>query len=301
VNRRTILLFLAVGVVWGIPYYFIAIAGQSFSTVSVVWMRVLIGALFLLPVSLKRGVLKDTIKHWPWVLFFAVVEMVGPWYFITEAERHVPTSLVGLMMTTIPFISAAITGLFLGDKAAGHPLTVVGLVVGFTGVVSLIGIDALSGHIELGPTLLLVLTALCYAIAPIVANRTMPTTSTLGVTAVSLAMVAVIYTPFALVSLPADLAAGPTPESWISIAILGVVCSALAFVLYFALIREVGPRRSTLITYLNLLVAAILGVLFLAEPITPGILVGLPLIVVGSYLAGRDRAPYVRKKDRVKS
>ena len=293
-NRRTILLFLAVGVVWGIPYYFIAIAGQSFSTVSVVWMRVVIGALFLLPVALKRGVLKDTIKHWPWVLFFAVVEMVGPWYFITEAERHVPTSLVGLMMTTIPFISAAITGIFLGDKAAGHPLTV----VGFTGVVSLIGIDALSGHIELGPTMLLVLTALCYAIAPIVANRTMPTTSTLGVTAVSLAMVAVIYTPFAIVALPADLAAGPTPQSWISIVILGVVCSALAFVLYFALIREVGPRRSTLITYLNLLVAAILGVLFLAEPITPGILVGLPLIVVGSYLAGRDRAPYVRKRDR---
>lgn len=297
-NRRTILLFLAVGVVWGIPYYFIAIAGQSFSTVSVVWMRVVIGALFLLPVALKRGVLKDTIKHWPWVLFFAVVEMVGPWYFITEAERHVPTSLVGLMMTTIPFISAAITGIFLGDKAAGHPLTVVGLVVGFTGVVSLIGIDALSGHIELGPTMLLVLTALCYAIAPIVANRTMPTTSTLGVTAVSLAMVAVIYTPFAIVALPADLAAGPTPQSWISIVILGVVCSALAFVLYFALIREVGPRRSTLITYLNLLVAAILGVLFLAEPITPGILVGLPLIVVGSYLAGRDREPYVRKRDR---
>ena len=101
--------------------------------------------------------------------------------------------------------------------------------------------------------------------------------------------------------LPADIAAGPTPESWVSIVILGVVCSALAFVLYFALIREVGPRRSTLITYLNLLVAALLGVLFLAEPITPGILVGLPLIVVGSYLAGRDRAPYVRKKDRVKS
>lgn len=298
-NRRTIVLFSAVGIVWGIPYYFIAIAGHSFSTVSVVWMRVLIGALFLLPVALKRGVVKDTLKNWPWVLFFAVVEMVGPWYFITEAERHVPTSLVGLMMTTIPFMSAAITGIFLGDKAAGHPITLLGLVVGFTGVVSLIGIDALSGNIAIGPTLLLVLTALCYAIAPIVANRTMPNVSTLGVTAVSLAMVAVIYTPFAVTSLPADIAAGPTMDSWIAIVVLGVVCSALAFVLYFALIREVGPRRSTLITYLNLVVAAVLGVLFLSEPITPGVLVGLPLIVVGSYLAGRDREPYVRKKNRI--
>lgn len=283
---------------WGIPYYFIAIAGQSFSTPTLVWMRVVIGAIFLLPVALKRGVLREALTHWPWVLFFAVVEMVGPWYFITEAERHVPTSLVGLMMTTIPFISAAITGLFLGDKAAGHPVTIAGLVIGFSGVVSLIGIDALSGHIELGPTLLLVITALCYAVAPIVASRKMPNVSTLGITAVSLAMVAVIYTPFALVTLPTDIAAGPSTESWIAIVVLGVVCSALAFVLYFALIREVGPRRSTLITYLNLLVAAVLGVLFLAEPITPGILVGLPLIVVGSYLAGRDREPYVRKRDR---
>lgn len=297
-NRRTVLLFAAVGVVWGIPYYFIAIAGHSFSTVSVVWMRVVIGALFLLPVALKRGVLKDTIKHWPWVLFFAVVEMVGPWYFITEAERHVPTSLVGLMMTTIPFISAAITGFFLGDKAAGHPLTVIGLVVGFTGVVSLIGIDALSGTIDIGPTMLLVVTALCYAIAPIVASRKMPNVSTLGITAVSLAMVAVVYTPFVVFTLPADLAAGPTVDSWVAIVTLGVVCSALAFVLYFALIREVGPRRSTLITYLNLVVAAVLGVLLLSEPITPGIIVGLPLIVIGSYLAGRDRVPYIRKRNR---
>ena len=298
-NRKSLLLFALVGIVWGIPYFFIAIAGQSFSTVTLVWMRVVIGALFLLPVALKRGVLREAIANWPWVLFFAVVEMVGPWYFITEAERSVPTSLVGLMMTTIPFISAAITGFFFGDKAAGHPATVAGLVIGFSGVVSLIGIDAFSGHLEIGPTLLLVFTALCYAVAPIVASKTMPKVSTLGITAVSLAMVAVIYTPFAVVTLPRDLAAGPSTESWISIVILGVVCSALAFVLYFSLIREVGPRRSTLITYLNLLVAAVLGVLFLAEPITPGILVGLPLIVIGSYLAGRDREPYVRKQNRV--
>jgi drug/metabolite transporter (DMT)-like permease len=299
VNRRIVLLFAAVGIVWGIPYFFIAIAGQSFSTVTLVWMRVLIGAIVLLPIAIKRGILRETLRNWPWVLFFAVVEMVGPWYFITEAERHVPTSLVGLMMTTIPFISAAIMGVFLGDKAAGHPVTIVGLIVGFTGVLSLIGIDALTGHIELGPTLLLVLTAVCYAVAPIVANRKMPNVPTLGITAVSLAMVTVIYTPFVFTTLPTDIAAGPTVESWISIVILGVACSAIAFLLYFQLIREVGPRRSTLITYLNLFVATVLGVLFLAEPITPGIVVGLPLIVIGSYLAGRDREPFVRKKNRV--
>lgn len=297
-SRRVIFLFTAVGILWGIPYFFIAIAGHSFSTASIVWLRVTIGALLLLPVAFTRGVLRETFARWPWVLFFAVVEMVGPWYFITEAERSVSTSLVGLMMTTIPFISATIMGVFFGDKAAGHPLTIVGLILGFSGVVSLIGIDALSGHIELGPTLLLVLTALCYAVAPIVANRTMPTTSTLGVTAVSMAMVSLIYLPFAIQTLPADIEAGISPESWVSIVVLGIACSALAFIVYFALMKEVGPRRASLLTYLNLLVAAILGVVFLGEPITTGIVVGLPLIVIGSYLAGRYREPYIRKRDR---
>lgn len=297
-NKRTLSLFALVGTVWGIPYFFIAIAAQSFSTPTIVWLRVVIGAAILLPLALKRGVLRETIRNWPWVLFFAVVEMVGPWFFITEAERSISTSLVGLMMTTIPFISATIMGVFFGDKAAGHPLTITGLVLGFTGVVSLIGIDALSGHIELGPVLLLVVTAVCYAVAPIVANKTMPTTSTLGVTAVSMAMVALIYTPFVWTTLPQDLAGGVTWQSWVSIVILGAVCSALAFVLYFALLREVGPRRASLITYINLLVAAVLGVLFLGEPITTGIVVGLPLIVLGSYLAGRERAPYVRRRHR---
>jgi drug/metabolite transporter (DMT)-like permease len=227
--------------------------------------------------------------------------MVGPWYFITEAERVVPSSLVGLMMTTIPFMSAFIMGVFLGDKAAGHPLTVIGLITGFTGVVFLLGIDAFAGHLAVGPTLLLIVTALCYAIAPIVLNKKLPAASALGVTAVSMAMVAVIYTPFVIFTLPADIARGPSAIAWTSIVVLGVFCSALAFVFYFALMREVGPRRSALITYINLVVSALLGVLLLSEPITPGVVIGLPLIVAGSYLAGKHREAYVRKKDRVSS
>jgi drug/metabolite transporter (DMT)-like permease len=266
-----------------------------------VWLRVVIGALFLLPLALKRGVLRDTIRNWPWVLFFAVVEMVGPWFFITEAERVVPSSLVGLMMTTIPFMSAFIMGVFLGDKAAGHPLTVIGLITGFTGVVFLLGIDAFAGHLAVGPTLLLIVTALCYAVAPIVLNKKLPAASALGVTAVSMAMVAVIYTPFVIFTLPADIARGPSAIAWTSIVVLGVFCSALAFVFYFALMREVGPRRSALITYINLVVSALLGVFLLSEPITPGVVIGLPLIVAGSYLAGKHREAYVRKKDRVSS
>jgi len=288
-SRRAILLFLAVGVAWGIPYYFIAVANESFSTPSIVWLRVTIGALLLLPIVIYRGDLRETLKNWRGVLLFATLEMVGPWYLITEAERTTASSLAGLMMTTIPFIAAFITGTFLGDRAARHPTTITGLVIGFLGVFSLVGIDALSGAIDIVPVSMLAVSAVCYAIAPIVAGRAMPNVSGLSLSAVALAMVSVIYAPFAFFSLPADISKGPEVSGWVSIVVLGAVSSAVAFVLFFELIKHVGPRRATLITYLNLLVASVLGIVFLSEPLTTGILIGLPLVVVGSYLAGRDR------------
>ena len=299
-SRRAVFLFLAVGVAWGIPYYFIAVANESFSTPSIVWLRVTIGALILLPIVIYRGDFRETLKNWRGVLLFASLEMVGPWYLITEAERTTASSLAGLMMTTIPFIAAFITGTFLGDRAARHPITITGLVIGFLGVFSLVGIDALSGAIDIVPVSMLAISAICYAIAPIVAGRTMPNVSGLSLSAVALAMVSVIYAPFAAFSLPADIMKGPEMGGWISIVVLGAVSSAIAFVLFFELIKHVGPRRATLITYLNLLVASVLGIVFLNEPLTTGILIGLPLVVVGSYLAGRDRPPKVARRNRAR-
>lgn len=299
-SRRAVFLFLAVGVAWGIPYYFIAVANESFSTPSIVWLRVTIGALILLPIVIYRGDFRETLKNWRGVLLFASLEMVGPWYLITEAERTTASSLAGLMMTTIPFIAAFITGTFIGDRAARHPITITGLVIGFLGVFSLVGIDALSGAIDIVPVSMLAISAICYAIAPIVAGRTMPNVSGLSLSAVALAMVSVIYAPFAAFSLPADIMKGPEMGGWISIVVLGAVSSAIAFVLFFELIKHVGPRRATLITYLNLLVASVLGIVFLNEPLTTGILIGLPLVVVGSYLAGRDRPPKVARRNRAR-
>lgn len=296
-SRRALLLFLAVGVAWGIPYYFIAVANHSFSTPSIVWLRVTIGAAILLPIVIFRGDFRETLRNWRGVLLFAALEMVGPWYLITEAERTIASSFAGLMMTTIPFIAAFITGAFLGDRGARHPATIAGLILGFAGVVALVGLDAISGVIEIGPVLMLAFSAVCYAVAPIVAGRTIPTVSGLSLSAVALTMASVIYAPFALFTLPADIARGPTVDGWIAVVVLGAVSSAIAFVLFFALIRHVGPRRATLITYLNLVVASILGIVLLDEPLTVGILIGLPLVVAGSYLAGRDRSVLRGKVD----
>ena len=295
--KKALALFLSVGVIWGTPYFFIEIAIEHFQTPSIVFLRVFLGALILLPIAIRRGMLRNTLRAWPAVLAFAVFEMVGPWYLITEAERSINSSLAGLLITTVPFIAAFLVGL-LGDRSAWHPLTILGLVLGFAGVVSLVGIDVFSGHIVLGPVLMMLVAAVGYAVAPIIANRMPSEVPTLGVIAVSLAMVSIIYAPFAAVTLTQDIQAIPSVGAWASVTVLGAVCSALAFVIFFALIREIGPARASLITYVNLAVAALLGVVFLDEAITPGILVGFPLVVVGSYLASRRRNAYVRKNKR---
>ncbi|MSZ07828.1 MAG: EamA family transporter [Actinobacteria bacterium] len=296
-SRRALLLFLSVGVIWGTPYFFIALALEHFQTVSIVFLRVLLGTLVLLPIAFRKGMLRRTLEAWPSVLAFAVLEMVGPWWLITEAEREITSSLAGLLITTVPFIAAFCVGL-LGDKSAWHPVTVLGLVVGFSGVVSLVGLDVFSGLVGLSPVLMVVAAAVGYAVAPIVANRMPSDVPTLGVIAVSLTIVTIIYAPFAAFTLPVDIAAIPSLEAWGSVLFLGFVCSALAFVLFFALIREIGPARASLLTYVNLAVALLLGVVFLAEPLTLGMLVGLPLVAIGSYLASQRREAYVRKSRR---
>ena len=296
--RKSLLLFVVVGVIWGTPYFFIEIALEYFDTTSLVFARVFLGALILMPIALAKGMLRATLKVWPAVLAFAALEMIGPWFLIPEAQKDISSSLASLLVTTVPFIAAFLVGL-LGDKSAWHPLTVLGLVVGLAGVVALVGIDAFSGVTPLAPILMMLGAALGYAIAPIVVNRMPQEVPTLGVIAVSLAVVSVVYAPFAAVSLPQDIAAGPSWQSWMSLFVLGAVCSALAFVLFFALIRQIGPARASLITYVNLAVAAILGVVFLAEPITAGIVVGFPLVVVGSYLASRQRQALVRRSQRI--
>ena len=298
-SPRGLLYFLITGVIWGTPYFFIALAVDSFSTPSIVWIRVTIGSLVLLPLALARGALRPALKAWPAVLAFAVLEMVFPWALITEAERSVSSSLAGLMITTVPFIAAFVIGL-IGDRSAWHPLTVLGLVLGFSGVVALVGIDAFSGRIELLPVLMLIGAATGYAIAPIIADRKLHDVPTLGVITLSMMIVSAVYAIPAGFALPAELAASPPVDSLIAVTYLGIVASALGFIFFFALIKEVGPGRATLITYVNVVVAILLGVVFLGEPLTTGFLVGFPLVVVGSYLASQRRGVYVRKKNRAK-
>ncbi len=286
-SRKGILLFLAAGIAWGIPYFFIRIAVEHFSTESIVFGRVIIGAAVLIPFAIATKALVPALRAWPWVLAFAVIEMVIPWWLIVEAERHVSSGLAGLMIATVPFYGLLIGYFVQGDKSLRHPKTIIGLIVGFVGVALLVGIDTLAGHLDVVSILMLIAAAIGYAVAPAIAAEKLGAVPTAGVMSLSMAIVAAVYAGPALTKLPAEIAAEPPVDAWMAIGVLGLICSALAFIIFFSLVREIGSARATTITYVNMAVALVLGIAFLHEPITPGILIGLPMVVAGSIWASK--------------
>lgn len=289
-SRKALFLFLVAGTAWGLPYLFIRLAVPYFSTPSVIFSRVLIGALVLIPIAVYRKSLIPALKAWRWVLAYAALEMIGPWFLITESERVINSGLAGLLVATVPFFGLIIGYFYLGDKSLAHKNTLAGLVIGFSGVLLLVGIDAFNGSVSLPHVGMVVLAALGYAIAPVVANQKMPNVSGVAINGLAMAMVAVFYSIPALTALPKELAANPPIDAWASLLGLGVICSALAFVAFFRLTREIDVARASLVTYMNMAVAVFLGIILLAEPITAGILIGFPLVVVGSILATRKHA-----------
>lgn len=293
-SRKGLILFLVTGVAWGLPYFFIRIAAEEFSAPMIVFARTLVGAAVLIPLAIKRGVFKETLKAWPFVLAFAAIEMMVPWWLLSTAEggspSHINSGLAGLLIATVPFFGVFISYFYIGDKSVIHPKTLLGLAVGFIGLVLLVGIDSFTGAVEPLWVGAVVLAALGYAIAPAIVSKKIPNVPSEGVISVSMALVAIVYAVPALTNPLASPNAVPTFDGWVSLAVLGVVCSAIAFALFFELIREIGSMRASMITYMNTVIAIVLGVTFLAEPLTPGMMIGIPLVIVGSYFATRKHA-----------
>ncbi len=281
-RSRTLWLFLALGVVWGIPYLLIRVAVDDIPPVLVAFGRTLIGALLLLPVAAMRGVLLPALRRWKPLLAFTLVEIALPWWLLGYAETRINSSTAGLLIATVPVIAAAMLA-FSGHEALDRRRAL-GLAMGLAGVAALVGLDIdMHNGLAVGAALA---TALGYAIGPIIIDRHLSDVSPLGVIAASLGLAALLYLPFLASAWPAAL---PSSQALGSVVALGVVCTALAFLLFFALIAQVGPARATVITYLNPVVALMLGVLILDEPLTAGMLLGFALVLLGSWFATSRR------------
>jgi drug/metabolite transporter (DMT)-like permease len=277
VSRKGWLLFISLCVIWGLPYLFIRVAVRELPPPALVFLRTAPAALLLLPFAFRGGRLRPLLARWRWVLVYTVVELCVPWLLLSHAEQRISSSLAGLLVATVPLIGAV---LYRAAGVAEHfdARRLTGLLIGFAGVAALVGID-LSGNDPLAVGEMGVV-ALCYAAGPLIISRRLDDLPALGVITASLVVTAVLYAPAGIATMPSSLAA----ETIGSVAVLAVVCTVAAFLVFFALIREVGPARSTVITYVNPLVAVLLGVALLSEPFTLGIAVGMPLILLGSVL-----------------
>ncbi len=290
-SRKGFLLFIAASLAWGVPYFFIRIAAEEFSPSMIIFARTILGAIVLIPLAIKRNSLRPALKAWKYVLAFAVIEMVIPWWMLTTAQSgnpvHISSGLAGLLIGTVPFFSLFLGYFYMGDKSVFHPKTIFGLVTGFVGLFLLVGIDAFQGHVDPFWVGVVIIGAIGYAIAPTIVAKHAGKVPSEGVISISMVMVAIVYAipAFSQPFQPGVVEA--TTDGWIALVVLGVVCSAIAFVVFFALIKEIGSTRATLITYPNTLIAILLGVLFLQEPLTPGMMVGIPLVILGSYFATR--------------
>jgi drug/metabolite transporter (DMT)-like permease len=281
-SRRGWALFTIMGVIWGVPYLMIKVADGGVSVPVLVFARVFAGSLLLLPLAVRRGQLRALRPHWPWIAAFAGVEVILPWLLLSSAERHLSSSLSGLLIAAVPVIGVGMARL-AGDAEPLTPQRWVGLAVGLGGVALLMG-PGLSGG-DTWSVLEVLGTALCYATGPVIAGRKLAAADDLGVTAACLVLATVVYAPAAALTWPHAV---PSVQVLAALAGLAVVCTALAFVLYFRLIAEVGAVRATVITYVNPAVAVALGAAVLGEPLTPVIVAAFALILGGSVLATRS-------------
>jgi drug/metabolite transporter (DMT)-like permease len=294
-DARAWVLFAIMAVVWGVPYLFIKVAVDSYSPAAVVAGRTLVGALILLPFALRQKALRPAWSKIGWVLAFGAIEMAGPFLLLGHAEQTLPSGLTGLLVATVPLF-AALIAFGGGDRSVLKPARAIGLVVGFAGVAVIVAgpglaIEGGGGLLAVGEILLV---AILYAIAPFIIALKLKDVPALGTITLALFAVGVFYLPIGMLTQHEV----PTIDATLALIALGVVCTAVAFIVFFALIARVGPVRAPLFTYVNPVVAILLGTIILGESLTLGLLLGFPLVILGCWLAAtggtirpRDREP----------
>jgi drug/metabolite transporter (DMT)-like permease len=273
------------GLIWGIPYLLIKVAVEEFSPATLVLARTAIAAAILVPVAAAKGNLRPLLPYWRPLLAYTLVEICIPWILLGYAEQTLSSSLTGLLVAAVPLVGALLVWMTGHERV--EPRRTAGLLVGFAGVALLVGFDV--GTANVGALLAVGGVVVGYALGPLLLARYLAHLPALGVVAASIGLTALGYLPFGLVQRPAQM---PSAEAWLSVLGLALICTALAFMLFFALVSEVGPARATVITYINPAVAIALGVLVLSESLTVSITAGFVLILAGSVLAtARDRRP----------
>jgi drug/metabolite transporter (DMT)-like permease len=289
-SARGWFLFSLMSVIWGIPYLMIKVAVDEVSAPVVVFARTALGAALLLPVALRaarRGQPSSRRRPRPMprqrlvlrahalpIAAFAALEIIGPWWLLSDAERRLDSSTTGLLIAAVPVLAVVLGR----DRLGARRWT--GLALGLGGV-AVLAAPQLGGGSAWAVTEVL-LVAVGYAAAPLIAARRLREVPTLLLTVTCLTVAAVLYAPAAALTWPDER---PSAEALGALAGLGAICTALGFIVFFELIREAGTSRAMVFTYVSPAVAVAAGVVFLGESLTPGTVAAFALILLGSFLA----------------
>jgi drug/metabolite transporter (DMT)-like permease len=279
-SRRGVILFLALSTIWGLPYLMIRVAVREVDPATLVFLRTAPAALLLVPFAWRAGAFKALTGRWAWVVAYAVIEFGVPWLLMSTSEQHLTSSVTGMLVATVPLLAVIVAKITHPDERFG-PARLTGLALGALGVGLLVGFDVAGSNWVWIAAMGVV--AVGYTIGPVIISLRLQGIPGIAVVASSVSFIALAYAPFGLTHLPAHV-------SWNvvgAIAVLSLVCTAAAFLIFFELIHEVGPSRTVVVTYPNTAIAVILGIVVLSEPLTTGLLFGFPLIIVGSILATR--------------
>jgi len=285
-SRRGWLLFLATGLLWGIPYLFIKVAVDpdgGFAPAIVVCLRTAIGAAILIPWAILQKSLGSAMRGIKYVAPYAVLEMIGPWILIGTAEQKISSGLAGLLVASVP-IWATIFASLKGDQTVWQRKRIFGIAIGFIGLVLVVGIESIKGGSDPLSILMILVASIAYAYAVMFVQSGLPGVSGVAINGLAMLISAIFYLPFTVVQWPTHHI---NPSAIWSVIALGIFSTGIAFAIFFTLVDIIGVARASLVTYLNTAFAVVLGVIILGEPITTGIIVGLPLVLFGSYLASR--------------
>jgi drug/metabolite transporter (DMT)-like permease len=286
VTRKALLLFMSASAIWGSSFLFIRIAVEHMPPATVVFGRTLLGAAFLVPLAASRRAFHGVRPViWP-VIIVTVLDMAAPTFLTAWGEQHVSSSVAGILTATDPLFTAVLALWLIRSEVPGLRRTA-GLIIGFVGVVALLGIDLGGNTMELLGAGAVILSALGYAGAALLYRRWLDDKPALAVTALMTAMSSLAFLPPAAIDLPRQV---PPAGSIAALAALGIVNTGVAYWLFYLLIDEAGAATASVITYVMPVVALFLGVGLLGERLTVGAIAGLVLIALGAWLATRRPA-----------
>lgn len=290
-DRRSTSLLLILAAIWGASYLFIEIGLRDLSAPLVAWLRIAFGAAVLVPLALRAGALRGLGGLWPVIVVVAIAQVAAPFLLIALGQEEITSSLAGILVGSAPIWTALLAFFFVAEERS-EGLQLLGIAIGVAGLVLLLGVDLGGDGAELLGGLAVVLAALGYAIAGLLAKQRLSSIAPIGVAAIVLSVSTALSLPAALLTLP-DAAPGIGPL--VAVATLGVVGTGIAFAIFYELIATVGPARTFLVTYLAPIFAVAYGVVLLDEPFGASSLVGLLLILAGSYLAAGGALPGARR------